>query len=189
MVVDHVTLTLDTMTYSSVVTREMVCLALTMAALHDLEVKAADVLNAYVMAPNQEKKWTGLGQKFGDDAGKSAIIVRELYGLRNAGASFRAHLEQCMCVLGYHPCDADPDLWMKGQYRPEDKLEHYSYISCSVDDILCNHHDPDDVLNKLNVYMSLEPRSVRSSNMFLGTKVQHMQLHNGILVWSMNPYV
>ena len=39
-------------TYSSVVTRETVCIALTMAALHDLEVKLADVLNAYVSAPN-----------------------------------------------------------------------------------------------------------------------------------------
>ena len=38
----------------SVVTREMVCIALTMMALHDQEVKA-DVLNAYVMAPNCEK--------------------------------------------------------------------------------------------------------------------------------------
>ena len=41
-----------------------------MAALNDLEVKAADVLNNFVTAPNREK------QKFGDDVGKSAIIVR-----------------------------------------------------------------------------------------------------------------
>ena len=53
--------TLDTITYSSVVNRETVCIALTMVALHDLEIKAADVLNAYVMAPNCEKIWTVLG--------------------------------------------------------------------------------------------------------------------------------
>ena len=45
---------LDTITYSSVVTRETVCIALTKVVLHDLEVIAADLLNAYVMAPNCE---------------------------------------------------------------------------------------------------------------------------------------
>ena len=59
----------DTITYSSVVTRETVCIALTMAALHDLEVKATDVLIAYVTAPNHEKIWTALGPEFGDNAG------------------------------------------------------------------------------------------------------------------------
>ena len=47
------------------VTRETVCIALTMAALHDLEVKAPDVLNAYVMAPKSKKIWTVLGPDLG----------------------------------------------------------------------------------------------------------------------------
>ena len=55
---------------SSVVTRETMHIALTMAALHDLEVKASDLLNVYVLAPNREKIWTVLSPKFGDDAGK-----------------------------------------------------------------------------------------------------------------------
>ena len=61
--------TLDVITYISVVTRETVHITLTMAALHYLEVKAADMLNGYVMAPNREKIWTLLGPEFGDDAG------------------------------------------------------------------------------------------------------------------------
>ena len=40
----------DVITYSSVVTRETVCIALIMAGFHDLEVKAADALNAYLTA-------------------------------------------------------------------------------------------------------------------------------------------
>ena len=58
-----------------------VFIVLTMAALHDLEVKAADLLNAYVMAPSHEKIWAVLGPEFGDDAGKSALIVRALHRL------------------------------------------------------------------------------------------------------------
>ncbi len=77
-----------TITYASVVSREAVRLALTIASLNDLEVKVGDVLNAYITAPVKEKVWTILGPGFGHDAGRSAIIVRALYGLKSAGAAF-----------------------------------------------------------------------------------------------------
>ena len=70
----HVTHSLDVIIYSRVATRETVHNALTMEALHDLEAKAGDNLNAYVMAPNREKMWTVLGPDLGDDAGRSTII-------------------------------------------------------------------------------------------------------------------
>ena len=76
----------------SVVSRESVRIALTLAALNDLEVKTADIENAYLTAPVSEKIWTVLGPEFGDDQGKRAIVVRALYGLKSAGASFRNHL-------------------------------------------------------------------------------------------------
>ena len=97
-------------TYSSVITRKTVHIALTMEVLHDLEVKAADVLNVYNIAPNQEKIRTVLGPEFRNNAGKSAIIARTLYGLKSAGVSFRAHIAQCMQELGCQSYDADPDL-------------------------------------------------------------------------------
>ena len=45
--------------------RDTVCITLTVAALHYLEVKAADVLNFCVILPNCEKIWTVLGPEFG----------------------------------------------------------------------------------------------------------------------------
>jgi hypothetical protein len=63
-------------------------LALTIASLNDLEVKVGDGLNTYVTAPVKEKVGTVLGPEFGHDAGKSAIIVCALYGLKSAGAAF-----------------------------------------------------------------------------------------------------
>ena len=72
----------------------LIFIALTMAALHDLEFKAADVLNANLTAPNHKMIWTVLGLEFGGYASKSAIKVRALFGLKSAGASFRAHLAQ-----------------------------------------------------------------------------------------------
>jgi hypothetical protein len=77
-----------TITYASMVSRETMHLALTIASLNDFEVKVGDVLNAYITAPVKEKVWTVLGPEFGHDAGISAIIVHALYGLKSAAAAF-----------------------------------------------------------------------------------------------------
>ena len=100
--------TSDTITYSSMVKRDTVHIALTMVTLHDLEVKVADILNAYVMASNREKIWKVLGPESRDDSGKSALIVRALYDLNSACALFRAHLAQWIKELGYWSCNATP---------------------------------------------------------------------------------
>jgi hypothetical protein len=52
----HMTGAPTTMTYASVVSRETVCIALTIAALNDLEVKAADILNAYISGPTPSQR-------------------------------------------------------------------------------------------------------------------------------------
>jgi hypothetical protein len=77
-----------TITYASVVSRETMHLALTIASLNDLEVKVGDVLNTYITTPVKEKVWSILGPKFGHDAGRTAIIVRASYELKSAGAAF-----------------------------------------------------------------------------------------------------
>ena len=51
----HMTEAPNVMTYASVALRETVCIALTIAALNGLEVKAADIMNAYITAPIEEK--------------------------------------------------------------------------------------------------------------------------------------
>ena len=107
------------MTYSSVVGREKVRIALTTAALNDLQVKAGDVMNAYVTAPCSEKIWTVLGKEFGTDQGKKAIILRAVYGLKSSGVAFHAHLADCMRIMGYTSCRGDNDLWMKPEIDPD----------------------------------------------------------------------
>ena len=139
------------------------------------------------MAPYRGKIWTALDPEFGNDASKSAIIVKALYGLKSGGASFRAHHVHWMWELEYESHKTNPDLLWKPETRPQDKLEYYSYIPHYVDDIKCIHHDPDDALNKLNCYVPLKSVSVGSTNMYLGTKLNLMQLHNGIWAWSMSP--
>ena len=98
-----------TTTFASVVSRETVRIALTLAGLNDLQVKVSDIENAYITAPCTEKICTVLGPEFGSDAGKTEIVVRALYGLKSVGASFCNHLADCMKHLGFMPCLADPD--------------------------------------------------------------------------------
>ena len=73
-----------------------------MVALHDLGVKAAVILNTYIMAPNREKICIVLGLEFGDDAGKSSMIVRLLDGLKCAlSTSCTMHARMWVLVLFY----------------------------------------------------------------------------------------
>ena len=71
------------LTYASMVSRESVRIALTLAALNGLEVKTSDIQNiqnAYLTAACSKKVHTTLGTEFGETKGKTAIIVRALYG-------------------------------------------------------------------------------------------------------------
>ncbi len=128
-----------------------------------------------------------LGAESGSDAGKSAIIVRALYGLKNAGAAFRAHLASFMQQMGYTSCKADPDLWYKAETRPSDNFRYYAYILCYVDDILCMHHDPMTILDLINGYMPLKPSSVGDPYIYLGAKLRRTRLPNGVWAWGLSP--
>ena len=176
-----------TLTYASVVSRESVRIALTLAALNDLDVKSADIKNAYLTAPVQEKIWTFLGPEFGEDAGKKAIIVRALYGLKSAGAAFRNHLADCMSTLGYESCKADQDLWYKPDIRPSDGHKYYSYMLLYVDDALCIHHDAKTALEEVDRYFQMKEGSIGDPDLYLGAKLRKVTLPNGVQAWATSP--
>jgi hypothetical protein len=182
----HTTDTPHEMTYASDVSRESVRVVLNLAALNDLDVKMADMKNAYLMAPITEMVLTVLGPEFGDDAGKRALIVRALYGLKSAGAAFRNHLSECMKHLGWNPCSADRDLRMKAETRPGDIVLYWAYILIYVDDILCVHHDPGAPLEKLDGYFKMKEGSIQVPPFYLGAKLKNTVLPNGVMTWGMS---
>ena len=175
----HMTDTPKCMTYSSVVGRETVRVALTIAALNDLQVKAGDVMNSYVTAPFSKKIWTVLGKEFGADQGQKAIMVRAIYGLKSSGAVFHAHLADCMRNNGYTPCRGENDLWMKPEIEP-DGDEYYSYILCYVDDVLVVHHDAMTNLMKIEKYFKLKPSSIGDPDIYLGAMLKYTRAANGV---------
>jgi hypothetical protein len=128
-----------------------------------------------------------LGNEFGNDASKTAVIVYALYGLKSAGAAFRAHLASFMRQMGYTSCKANPDLWFKAMTRPDDNFKYYAYILCYVDNIPVMHHDPMTVLDKINGYMPLKPSLVGDPNIYLGAKLRWTRLKNCIWAWGLSP--
>ena len=110
----HMTHTLDTITYSCVVTRETVCISLTMATLHE----SSRCIECLCNGTQSWKDMDKIRSNFWDNAGKSAVIIRASYGLNIAGASFRAHLAHYMWKLGYKSCNAWLNLWIKAHFRP-----------------------------------------------------------------------
>ena len=173
--------------FASVVSRESVRIALTLAALNDLEVKTSDIQNAYMTAPCSEKVHTTLGTKFGESKGKTAIIVRALYGLPSSGASFRNHLTDCMCRLGYKSCLADSDLWYQPDMGEEDKCKCYSYVLLYVDDCLCIQHSSEGELNKTDKNFKMKAGSIGDPDIYLGAKVEPMKMNNCVTAWAISP--
>ena len=108
----HKTETPAAMTYSSVVSRDSVRIALTIAALNGLEVMACDIQNTYLTADFRERVYIIAGKEFGSDEKSIMIIRKALYGLKSSGAAFRAHLAQTLDAMGYKPSYADPDVWL-----------------------------------------------------------------------------
>ena len=182
----HMTQAPAAVTYASVVSRETVRIALTVAALNEVEVKCGDVENAYITAPCSERIWTTLGAEFGADAGKRAILVRALYGLKSSGAAFRKHLGECMKALDYKPCLADPDLWYKAATKANGE-QYYSYILCYVDDIMVIHENAMPVLQQINGFMKLKPSSIGDPDIYLGAKLKLVELSNDTWCWSLSP--
>jgi hypothetical protein len=173
-------------THASVVSRESARIALTLAALNDLDGMMGDIENAYLTAPITEKVWTVLGPEFGDDAGKRALILRALYGLKSGGADFRNHLASCMDHLGWKPCIIDRDLWMKEETRPDDSVKYWAYILIYFDDILCVHHDPGTSLAQIDKYFKMKPGSIMEPTFYLGAKLKKTVMPNGVVAWGMS---
>ena len=90
----------SSITYSSVVSRDIIIIAFTLSALNDVEIRAADIGNAYVNAKCREKIWTVVGTEFGSDKGKFMLVVRALYGLKSSGAAWRQILAQKLRFIG-----------------------------------------------------------------------------------------
>jgi hypothetical protein len=177
----HMTDTPASLTYSSVVSRDSVRLGLLLAALNDLDVLSCDIGNAYLNAPCREKVWCIAGAEFGSRKGDKIIIVRALYGLKSSGAAWRAHLAESMSDIGYVPCEADPDVWMKANTDGKGR-DYYEYVLIYVDDVLAISHEPNVIMNALTkLYRLKEPPE--APKRYLGANIGEYEFADGGKTW------
>ena len=180
----HRTPTPEESTYAGVVTRESVRIALTYAALLGIDVWGADIQNAYLSAPTSEKFWVECGPEFGTELiGKRAIVTRALYGTKSAGRDFRNHLRDCMRHIGFEPCRADPDMWMRVS-KMDNGVEYYEYSLLYVDDCLMISQHPEQALKQIGKYFPLKKGSVGPPSLYLGAKISKVDLPNGVSAWA-----
>ena len=172
-------------TYAGVVSRESVRIALTYAALNDLDVFAANIQNAYLQAPSSQKHYIICGPEFGvENIRWTALIHRALYGGKAAGRDFRNHLCSCMEFLNFKSCLADPDVWMRPAIK-SDGNTYYEYILLYVDDTLMVSENAESILrNELGRYFHLKEESIGPPTVYLGGRVRKVQLENGVWAWS-----
>ena len=173
------------LTYSSVVSRDSVRIALLIAALNDLKVLACDIQNAYLTAPCREKIWTTAGPEFGSDAGKNMIVVRALYGLKSSGAAFRSFLAETFYDLGYKPSLADPDVWMRPAIKPNG-FKYWEYVLCYVDDVLCISHDPKITMKGIQKDFKLKNDEMAVPDSYLGADLSRMYNEQGDECWAIS---
>jgi hypothetical protein len=138
----HMTETPNSLTYSSVVSRDSVRIAFLVAALNDLDILSCDVSNAYLNAPCREKIWFVAGPEFGSRQGQVVKVVRALYGLKSSGAAWRTFLQQLQ------PTIADPDVYRRRSRKPSG-MEYWELLLVYVNDILIISHEPNVHLEKL----------------------------------------
>jgi hypothetical protein len=155
---------------------------LTIAALNDLEVLGADVQNAFLTAPNKEKVWLQAGSEFGAEQGKNLMIVRALYGLKSASASFRAHTAKKLDEMGFKSCIADPDVWMRPASKPDGE-EYYEYILMYVDDILAISYSPMPTMEEIQRMIKFKNDAIEEPSNYLGAKLQRKEI-NGVTCWT-----
>lgn len=158
------------LTYSSVVSRDSVCIAFLLAALNDLDILAADIGNAYLNAPTQEKVYSTAGKEFGSHEGETIIIVRALYGLKSSSAAWRAHLAGTLVSLGFISCLADPDVWLRPATKP-DGTTYYEYLLAYVDDILVLSTNPQNIMDGISSVYLMKDNSIGKPTRYLGADV------------------
>lgn len=158
-------------TYASVVTRESIRLGFLLASLNRVDILSADIAGAYLNAKCAEKIYTVLGEEFGDLKGRTAIVVKALYGLKSSAFAWRSTLSKTLKEeMEFVQCRGDMDVWRKPAVKKNGE-KYYEYIFVYVDDLMAVSENPRAILNKLGSHYLLKPDSIAEPTTFLGATI------------------
>jgi hypothetical protein len=180
------TQTPSTLTYSSVVSRDSVRIALTVAAMNNLDILVCDIEGAYLTAKCREKIYITAGPEFGSEQGSTMIVKMALYGLKSSGAAFRSKLAGVLHDLNYRPSFADPDVWLKAAVKPCG-FEYYEMVLCYVDDVMVISGVPSRTIEGIQSVFKLKGDKAGPPDMYLGVSLEKKKNANGIECWTLSP--
>ena len=176
----------ESSSYAGVASRESIRILLTHATLHETDVMAADIRNAYLQAPTSEKHYVICRPEFGlEHVGKRALITRALYGCKAADRDFWHHLRSCMKHIGFELSKAYPDVWIRKSVRKDGITRYYEYVLLYTDDCLVISNRPESILRKeIGKYFELKEESIGAPSQYLGGKLREINLETGQKCWA-----
>ena len=171
------TSTPESLTYSSVVSRDSVRICLLLAGLNKMKVLVADIGNAYLNAQCREKVWFEAGEECGEDRGKVCIVTRALYGLKSSGAAWRDEFSRfIVTVLGFKSTRIDPDVYIRR--NTHNGSDYYEYLLVYVDDIMTVSHEPEKVMEIIAKEYRLKD-GYNKPNAYLGAEIEEFTVRDG----------
>jgi hypothetical protein len=129
--------------YSGDVSLRGIRIIVFLAVLNKLQLRGADVGNAYLEATTKEKVFIVGGPEFGSLEGHSLVINCALYGLRSSGLCWHQGLSDVLRLMGFAPSKGDADIWMQGNNGL------YKYIAVYFDDLLISATNPNSIIQTL----------------------------------------
>ncbi|CAJ1933829.1 unnamed protein product [Cylindrotheca closterium] len=115
-------------------------------------------------------------KEFGEYAGKKAILVKAVYGLKSSGFAWRSLCADVLKEqLEFQPCRGDMDVWRRPCQR-KDGLKYYEYILVYTDDVIAISENPKAIMDKLNNFFVLKPDLIKEPTTYLGATISKHKL-------------
>ena len=120
-------------------------LVIFLGKLNNLELWGADIGNAYLEAPTEEKLYIVAGPEFEDWEGFILTFSKAPYRLKSSGKRWAESLHDILKDMNFTPSRADQCIRLKKNM----KLSLYEYIAVYVDDLCIVAQDLKEIINIL----------------------------------------
>ena len=179
----HLTPEPDKSIYSGVVSLRNLKLVIFLGKLNNLELWGADIGNAYLEAPTEEKLYIVAEPELEDWEGYILTFSKALYGLKSSGKRWAETLHDILKEMNFIPSRADKCIWLKRN----NKFNLYEYIAVYVDDLCIAAQDLKEIINILKSKYNLKVKGDGPLTYHLGT--DYFQDPEGPLVSQPKKYI
>eukprot|EP00957_Ditylum_brightwellii_P104521 7963813-Ditylum_brightwellii.AAC.1 len=152
---------------------------------HTKEAQAAMAHSTYRMHIYMQsvKRRYGLlgGKEYSEDQEKVLVIVSALYGLRSAGASWRAALAELLLRLEYNLTEADPDVWICLAVT-EFGMKYYEMLCVYLGGIVAVNGKARDAMQQVTEVFMAKEGSVGMPERYLDVDIEKIQVAEGRMI-------